>query len=221
MSDYANRQTRARGPTPQRLHHRYTTGPSRVPKRLAGRGASARNLPDLCPPAVACLPGEPLVAALGRGTLALVMPAEIHAAIRPPGRLVECHERQLCDRQARVELDWHPRQVVELERQRPLPPGIAEPGGGVDDQAKPAQGAVVGWNERPGDEEDAVARGDLDTADGHALAPAYCGDRLRRPGADARRAGRERGGAGRRERRRQRERRGRREPDRWPSRQRA
>ena len=85
-----------------------------------------------------------LVAALGRLDLALVVPAQIRVPVRPLGGTVEGHERQLGDRLARPQDDRDPRQVGDLERQRPGEPGVHEPGGGVDDQAEPAQRAVVG-----------------------------------------------------------------------------
>ena len=81
----------------------------------------------------------PAIAALGCLDLALVVTAEVLVAVRPQRRRVERHERQLRDRQARVELDRHAREVVELERQRALPAGVAEAGGGVHDQPEPAE----------------------------------------------------------------------------------
>src|SRR5579859_4219835 len=80
-----------------------------------------------------------LVPALPRRPLTLIVAAEIGAAVRPPGGAIERHERQLGDQQPGIQLDRHPGQVVELQRQRPLPTGIAEARGGVDDQAKAPQ----------------------------------------------------------------------------------
>jgi len=60
-------------------------------------------------------------------------------AIRAQRGRVERHEGQLRDRQAPVQLDGDPREIVELERQRALPAGVAEARGGVDDQTEAAQ----------------------------------------------------------------------------------
>src|SRR5580704_9823700 len=79
-----------------------------------------------------------LVATLGGRELALVMAPELGAPVRSEGRPVERHERQLGDRQPGVQLDRDAREIVELERERALPAGIAEAGGGVDDQREAA-----------------------------------------------------------------------------------
>ena len=80
-----------------------------------------------------------LIAALGRRALALVVAAELRAPVRPQRRAIERHERELRDRQARVQLDRDAREVVQLERQRPLPAGVAEAGRRVDDQTEAAE----------------------------------------------------------------------------------
>ena len=56
------------------------------------------------------------------------MAAQAGASVWPGGRPVERHERQLRDRQPRVEPDRHAREVVELERQGSLKARIAEAG---------------------------------------------------------------------------------------------
>src|SRR5580658_2265515 len=75
--------------------------------------------------------GAGSVAALGGLDLTLVVAAESRVAVGPQGGRVESHERELRDRQAGVQLDRHAREVVELERQRAAPAGVAEAGGGV------------------------------------------------------------------------------------------
>ena len=66
------------------------------------------------------------VATLGRLDLALVVAAELSWPYGRSRRRVEGHEGELRDRQARVQLDRDPREVVELERQRALPARVAE-----------------------------------------------------------------------------------------------
>src|SRR5579875_1865853 len=83
------------------------------------------------------------VPARRRRTLALVMAAELRAAVGPQRRAVERHERQLRDLKARVQHDRHAGEVVELERERPPPPGVAEAGGRVHDQPEAPQGALA------------------------------------------------------------------------------
>ena len=71
------------------------------------------------------------------------MAAELGAAVGPQRRTVERHERELRDRQPRVELDRDPREVVQLERQRALPARVAEAGRGVDDQPEAPERALA------------------------------------------------------------------------------
>src|ERR1700737_2582110 len=67
-----------------------------------------------------------LVAALCRRDLSLVMAAQLRVAVGTQRRRVERHERELGDRQPRIQLDRDAREVGELERQRPLPARVAE-----------------------------------------------------------------------------------------------
>src|ERR1700728_1612498 len=76
------------------------------------------------------------IAASRGGDLALVMTAELGVSVRSLGRRVEGHERELRDRQSGPKLDRYAGEVVQLERQRPVPARVAKAGSRMNDQAE-------------------------------------------------------------------------------------
>src|SRR5918999_1810012 len=118
-----------------------------------------------------------LVARFGGFGLAVVVAAELGMAVRPLRRTVQCHERELGDGEPRTKHDRDRVEVGDLERQRPPKARIDEARGGVDDQPEPAQGAVVGGDERAADQEEAARVGHLDAANRDARDAAHVHDR--------------------------------------------
>src|ERR1700722_9830567 len=113
-----------------------------IPGALAARSERTTSLrlyyPSRCRVSLGL--GVRAVPACGGGSLPLVVAAQARTSVWPGGGPVERHERQLADRQPGVQDDRDAGQVVEFQRQRPLPAGIAEARGGALTGPKPAPG---------------------------------------------------------------------------------
>src|SRR5687767_5765479 len=83
---------------------------------------------------------EVLPVATRRGAaLALVLRADPLRAVRPLRRLRQLDEGELADLHAGVDRDREIRDVRELERHVPVPPGVDEARGRMDQQPEPPQ----------------------------------------------------------------------------------
>src|SRR5207249_2925785 len=75
--------------------------------------------------------------------LPLIARAELRRPVRPLGRAAEREERQLSDSHSGVQRDRDGVHVRELERDVPVPGGVDEARGAMDEQAEPAQTAFA------------------------------------------------------------------------------
>src|SRR5690349_10613328 len=107
-------------------------------QRRGHRAEATRSSPSLRGSRRARESAGPLVAAFGRGPLTLVVTSKFGTSVRPQRGSVKRHKRELGDLESGIELDWDASEIVQFERQRPSPTGIAETGRRVDDETESA-----------------------------------------------------------------------------------